>query len=161
MNKPLSGKEMMQLRIEQRKDARNLYLKQVRSFLQLGIDCDEKLIVLVDFNARTSVKISIYRSGTTATRERVLERIRATTGDLPEVHYDLVSGLQEDLLKNNRFWLVAAPARVGGTTAVRKFVPPKFKDFLSVHPLDHFMSIKELAISEYPTEEEFKRLFRR
>jgi hypothetical protein len=152
----LTRKQIKQLR-EERKDALLKWFKVVRRKVKIGVACDESFIGVVNFSKRSSLSVSLYKLGTSITRETTKKYVFDTTGDILDVEHR-AGGSRYQFLKDRCFAIRIKPSNPARPTPEHHFSLAKWKEEVSYNIADHFMTI-ELKLKTPMERSEKTRLF--
>lgn len=151
----LIRKETAQLR-EERKDALLEWFKVVRRRVKIGVACDESFIGVVNFSKRSKLSVSLYKLGTSISREATAKYISETTGDTLEM--ERRGGNQYQFLKDRCFAIRIKPSNPTRSTPEHHFAMVAWMEEVSYNSADHFMTI-ELDLNTPMERGEKTRLF--
>jgi hypothetical protein len=151
----LTRKEIKQLR-EERKDTLAEWFKVVRRKVKIGVACNESFIGVVNFSKRSSLSVSLYKLGTSISREATAKYVLETTGDILEM--ERRGGDQYQFLKDQCFAIRVKPSNPTRSTPEHHFALVAWKEEVSYNIADHFMTI-ELNLKTPMESREKTRLF--
>lgn len=126
--------------LRQRREALLDWLKIIRTRVKLGVVCNESFIGIVNFSKRSRLSLTLYKIGTSITREATAQYVLKVTGDILEA--ERRGGDQYQFLKDRCFAVRIKPNTSGRSTPEHHFSMVNWKEEISYNTADHFMTIK-------------------